>query len=165
MLPQVDLPELILDVLGWQPGFLNAFTAASGGTTRLADLNITITAALCAHALNVGLAPIIDDASPALSRARLSHVDQNFLRPDTYAAANRVLIEAQAGIELAQAWGGGLVAAVDGMRFVVPVRSVDARPNPRYFGRRRGATWLNTISDQGVGPVGCCPVLLGTRCI
>ena len=32
---------------------------------------------------------------------------------------------------------------VDGVRFVVPVRSIDARPNPRYFGRRRGVTLLN----------------------
>jgi len=160
MLPTVDLPELILDVLGWQPGFLDAFRAASGGTTRLGDLNVTVTAALCAHALNVGFAPIIDEGSPALSRARLSHVDQNYLRPDTYAAANKVLIEAQADVDQAQRWGGGLVAAVDGMRFVVPVRSVDARPNPRYFGRRRGATWLNMISDQGVGLAG--RVLSGT---
>jgi TnpA family transposase len=31
------------------------------------------------------------------------------------------------------------------------VPSVYARPNPKYFGRRRGATWLNLISDQSVG--------------
>jgi Tn3 transposase DDE domain len=160
MLPRVDLPELILEVASWQPGFLDAFTAASGGNTRLSELNITVTAALCAHALNIGFTPLLDEASAALTRARVSHVDQNYLRPDTYSTANRVLIDAQAGIELAQVWGGGLVAAVDGMRFVVPVRAVDARPNPRYFGRRRGATWLNMISDQGVGLAG--RVLSGT---
>ena len=46
------------------------------------------------------------------------------------------------------------------MRFVVPVRSIHARPNSKYFGRRRGATWLNMISDQGVGLAG--RVLSGT---
>ena len=132
MLPAVDLPELILDVLGWQPGFLDAFRAASGGTTRLADLNVTVAAALCAHALNVGFAPIIDEGSAALSRARLSHVDQNYLRPDTYAAANKVLIEAQAGVELAQTWGGGLVAA--------------AQPQQRTHGRTR------RLRPRGCGP-------------
>jgi len=30
MLPRVDLPELVLEVMGWHPGFLAAFTAASG---------------------------------------------------------------------------------------------------------------------------------------
>jgi TnpA family transposase len=61
------------------------------------------------------------------------------------------LIEHQASIGLASAWGGGLVASVDGMRFVVPVPSVYARPNPKYFGRRGGATWLNMINDQAAG--------------
>jgi hypothetical protein len=37
------------------------------------------------------------------------------------------------------------------MRFVVPVTSVYARPNPKYFGRRGGATWLNMINDQAAG--------------
>lgn len=153
MLPRVDLPELILEVMAWQPGFLAAFTAASGGTSRLGDLPVSITAALCAHALNIGYSPVVAD-TPALTRDRLSHVDQNYLHPENYAAANAALIDAQGDLELAQAWGGGLVAAVDGMRFVVPVRTVDARPNPKYFGRRRGATWLNAVTDQAVGIAG-----------
>ena len=153
MLPQVDVGELILEVMSWQPGFVEAFTAVSGGQTRLGDLHVTIAAALTAHALNVGYAPVISSTA-ALTRARISHVDQNYLRAETYAAANRPLIEAQADIGLAQTWGGGLVAAVDGIRFVVPVRSIDARPNPKYFGRRRGATWLNLLNDQAVGLAG-----------
>src|SRR5664280_2337810 len=52
---------------------------------------------------------------------------------------------------LAQCWGGGLVAAVDGMRFVVPIPAVFARPNRKFFGARRGMTWLNVINDQGIG--------------
>jgi len=90
----------------------------------------------------------------ALTRHRISHVDQNYLRAETYAAANAPLIAAQADIALAQAWGGGLLAAVDGVRFVVPVRSIDARPNPRYFGRRRGVTLLNLVNDQAGGLAG-----------
>jgi hypothetical protein len=153
MLPRVDLPELILEVMAWHPKFLAAFSAASGRQARLADLHVSITAALCAHALNIGYSPIIAD-TPALTRDRLSHVEQNYLRPENYAAANAVLIDAQAELGLAQAWGGGLVAAVDGMRFVVPVRTVQARPNPKYFGRGKGATWLNAITDQAVGTAG-----------
>jgi TnpA family transposase len=87
----------------------------------------------------------------ALTRARLSHVEQNYLRADTLRAANARLINAQAELGLAQLWGGGLVASVDGLRFVVPVRTVYAAHNPRYFGRRRGSTWLNAINDQVVG--------------
>jgi TnpA family transposase len=37
------------------------------------------------------------------------------------------------------------------MRFVVPVPSIYARSNRRYFGPKRGVTWLNMINDQAVG--------------
>ncbi len=47
--------------------------------------------------------------------------------------------------------GGGYVASVDGIRFVVPVRSVNAGPNPRYFGQGRRVTYLNYTSDQFSG--------------
>lgn len=153
MLPRVDLPELILEVISWRPGFLAAFTAASGGQTRLADLDISIAAGLCKHALNVDYRPIVAD-TPALSRDRLLHIDQYYFRPENYAAANTDLIEGQADSELAWTWGGGQVAAVDGMRFVVPVATVDARPNPKYFARRKGITWLNAVTDQRVGIAG-----------
>ena len=31
LLPRVDLPEVILEVMTWEPGFVAAFIAASGG--------------------------------------------------------------------------------------------------------------------------------------
>jgi TnpA family transposase len=153
MLPGVDLPEVILEVMAEYPAFARSFTAVSGATTRLKDLHISIAGLLTAHSLNVGLGPVLGDVD-ALTRDRLAHVDQHYLRPENYAAANAVLIDAQRAIGLAQVWGGGMVAAVDGMRFVVPVTTVDARPNPKYFARKRGVTWLNMISDQGVGLAG-----------
>ncbi|WP_326969038.1 Tn3 family transposase [Arthrobacter sp. CG_A4] len=153
MMPQADVGEQILEVMTWEPDFFKAFTAASGGQTRLDDLHVTIAAALTAQALNVGFTPVISGAQ-ALTRSRISHVDQNYLRAESYAAANAPLITGQAEVALAQTWGGGLVAAVDGIRFVVPIRSVDARPNPKYFGRGRGVTWLNMVNDQSVGLAG-----------
>jgi hypothetical protein len=162
MMPRVDIGELILEVMSWHPRFLQAFTALSGGESRLDNLNVSIAAALTAQALNIGYGPVISPGVEALTRDRISHVDQSYLhvdqsylRADTVAPANAPLIDAQADITLARDHlGGGLVAAVDGIRFVVPVRSIDARPNPKYFGRRRGATWLNLINDVGAGLAG-----------
>ncbi len=37
MLPRVSVPEVILEVMSWLPGFVNAFTSVSGGRTRLAE--------------------------------------------------------------------------------------------------------------------------------
>jgi TnpA family transposase len=151
MLPRIDLPELVLEVMSWHPSFVEAFTHTSGNEARVADLGLSVAAVLCAHAMNVGFVPVTTPGVEALTRDRLHHVDQNYLRFETMAAANVPLVEAQGEIELAQAWGGGLVASVDGLRFVVPVRTLYARPNPKYFGRKRGITWLNMINDQAAG--------------
>jgi TnpA family transposase len=47
-----------------------------------------------------------------------------------------------------------MVAGIDGMRFVVPIPSIYARPNRKYFGADRGVTYLNMISDQAIGLAG-----------
>ncbi len=154
MLPKVDIGELLLEVMSWQPRFVEAFTAASGGESRLGDLQVTIAAALTAHALNVGYTPVISPGVKALTRAGISHVDQNYLRAEDFAVANTPLVEAQPAIALARAWGGGLVAAVDGIRFIVPCAASTPDPTRSTSGRRRGATWLNLVNDQGIGLAG-----------
>ncbi|WP_045878758.1 Tn3 family transposase [Pseudofrankia sp. DC12] len=151
MLPRVELPEVILEVMAWEPSLAAAFTAVSGGRSRLEDLPTSIAACLAAHSLNVGYRPIAKKGIPALERSRLSHVFQNYFRPETLAPANAPLVGRQGGLDLARAWGGGLVAAVDGMRFVVPVPAAFARPNRKFFGSKRGMTWLNAMNDQGIG--------------
>ena len=151
MLPRVDLPEVILEVMSWAPELAEAFTPVSGGRSRLDDLPVSVAACLAAHAMNIGYRPVAKKGVPALERARLSHVFQNYVRPETLAAANAPLVARQAGLLLAQAWGGGLVAAVDGMRFVVPVPAAFALPNRKFFGSKRGMTWLNAINDHGMG--------------
>lgn len=151
MVPEIDLPELVLEVMSWVPGFTEAFTHASGNDARVADLGLSVAAVLCAHAMNVGFKPVTSPGMEALTRDRLHHVDQHYVRLETLTKANVALIEAQAEVPLAQMWGGGLLASVDGIRFVVPVRTIHARPNPKYFGRNRGITWLNMLNDQAAG--------------
>ncbi len=161
MMPRVDIGELILEVMGWHPRFSAAYTHVSGGGARIGDnLDVTLAAVLTAQALNVGWGPVVTPGAEALTRSRIGHVYQNYVRAENHARANAALITGQAGIATAELWGGGLVAAVDGTRFVVPVRSIDARPNPKYFGRKKGITLLNMINDQGVGLSGL--VLAGT---
>lgn len=150
MLPEVELPDLLMEVHEWT-SFLDTFTHASEQAARLADLEVSVAAVLIAEACNVGFRPVIDENISALTSARLSHVDQNYVRAETLRAANARLVTAQATIPLARRWGGGLVASVDGMRFIVPVASVNTSSNPRYFGRKKGLTWLNYLNDQIAG--------------
>ncbi len=149
-LPRVDLPELLLEIDA-RTGFAGAFTHASEAEARARDLTTTLCAVLLAEACNTGLEPLVRPDPPALRRSRLSWVRQNYLRAETLALANARLVAAQNGIDLARRWGGGDVASADGLRFVVPVRTIHAGPNPKYFGSERGVTYYNLVSDQFTG--------------
>jgi hypothetical protein len=93
MLPPVDLPEVLLEVMCWVPELAGAFTAVSGGRSRLEDLPTSIAACLAAHSMNVGYRPIAKKGVPALERSCLSHVFQNYFRPETLTGANAPLDE------------------------------------------------------------------------
>ena len=150
-IPRVDLPDLLLEVHA-KTGFAGEFDhVAEGGGARVKDLHKSVCAVLLAQACNVGLEPLADPSDPALTRSRLSWVQQNYVREETLAGANARLVDAQGAIPIVSAWGAGEVASVDGLRFVVPVRTVNAGPNPRYFGRGRGITYLNYVSNRSTG--------------
>jgi hypothetical protein len=121
MMPRVELPEVILEVMSWAPELAEAFTAVSGGRSRLEDLPTSVAACLAAHAMNIGYRPIAKKGVPALERARLSPRLPELRAAGDPGRRERPLAARQADLPLAQAWGGGLVATVDGMRFVVPV--------------------------------------------
>ncbi|MFI1258675.1 Tn3 family transposase [Streptomyces netropsis] len=150
MLPKIDLPDLLFEVHAWT-GFLDAFVHLGDGKTRMKDLTTSVVALLVSEACNIGMTPVINPNHEALTRARLVHVDQYYLRAETIGAANAALIEAQARVPIVQHWGKGLLASVDGLRFVVPVRTINAAPSPKYFAKKKGITWLNAINDQVIG--------------
>ncbi|EPM90638.1 Tn5045 transposase [Pseudomonas syringae pv. actinidiae ICMP 19068] len=149
-LPRVDLPEILLEVAG-RTGCMDAFTHLTERTARAGDLTTSLCAVLMAEACNPGPEPLVRQDTPALKRDRLMWVDQNYVRDDTLIACNALLVAAQNRIALAHTWGGGDVASADGMRFVVPVRTIHAAPNPKYFNLGRGVTWYNLLSDQRTG--------------
>ena len=150
LLPRVDLPELLLEIQA-RTGFANECTHISEGEARVAELPVSICAVLLAEACNIGLEPVVRSDHPALTRARLSWVQQNYIRAETLTRANACLVDAQSTIDLAQVWGGGDVASADGLRFVVPVRTLNAGPNRKYFNADRGVTYYNFTSDQFTG--------------
>jgi TnpA family transposase len=149
-LPRVDLPEILLEVAA-RVGFTEAFTHVTESTARATDLGLSLCAVLLSEACNTGFEPLVRHDMPALRRDRLSWASQNYVRDETLTAANARLVAAQNQIGLAHAWGGGEVASADGLRFVVPVRTVHAGPNPKYFGTGRGVTYYNLVSDQFTG--------------
>lgn len=150
LLPSIDLTELLLEIHA-HTGFADELTHISESNARAEDLTISVCAVLLAEACNIGLEPLIKDQIPALTRHRLNWVKQNYLRAETLVKANAKLVDYQSTLPLARTWGGGEVASADGMRFVTPIRTINAGPNRKYFGSSRGITWYNFISDQFSG--------------
>jgi TnpA family transposase len=147
LLPEVEIADLPLEVHGWT-GFLDEYTHISGTElTREEGLIETLSALLVSESCNVGLTPVADPAYPPLTRERLNWVGHNYLRSATHAAANARLVDYHTPLPLAQAWGGGEMASADGMRFVIPVSTINAAYNPRYFGRQRGSTLYSWMAD------------------
>ena len=149
-LPRVDLPEVLLEIAA-RTNFTSKFTHVSERESRASDIGVSICANLIAEACNTGPEPLIRNDLPPLRRSRLSWVNQNFIRNETLTEANACLVAEQNRIPLVHQWGGGEVASADGLRFVVPVRTLNAGPNPKYFGFERGVTYYNLLSNQFTG--------------
>jgi hypothetical protein len=148
-LPRVDLPEVLPEIHA-RTGFAHEFTHISASVRACADLPVSLCAA-ARGACNIGLEPVVRADVPALTRGRLSWVQQNYLRAETLSRANARLVDTQRTLALAQAWGGGEVASADGLRFVVPMRTIHAGPNRKYYNASRGVTYYNFTSDQFIG--------------
>lgn len=93
---------------------------------------------------------------------QVDHADREYCRPDNYAALSTLLLAMQDQIDLARQWGGGQLASVDGMNFVVPRTLFPARLSADGI---PGITWLTMISDQATQLTG--KVVTGTadRCL
>lgn len=150
LLPRVDLPEVLLEIHA-KTGFMDEFIHGSLENSRVTDLPISVCAVLIAQSCNIGLKPLVRADIPALTRNRLAWIEQNYLRAETLTRANARLVDAQRHIPLAQTWGGGEVASADGLRFVVPIQTLNSGANRKYFGRGRGITYYNFVSDQFTG--------------
>ena len=149
-IPKIDLPDVMLEA-ATRSGFAEAFTHVSERHARVDDFTTSLCGGLVAHACNIGFEPLVRTDQTALSRARLSWVSQNFIRPETIAAANARIVAAQNALPIAHIWGSGEVASADGIRFVAPSNAIHAGPNPKYFGAGRGITYYNLVFDHFTG--------------
>jgi TnpA family transposase len=150
LMPRAGIPDILLEVMR-RTGFAQAFTHLSDRPAQVEGFEISLCAVLVAQACNIGLEPLVREDHPALRQSRLGWVVQNFIRSETLAAANAMVVSAHAKLPVTQHWGDGQVASADGLRFLAPKTAIHAGPNPKYFGRGRGITWYNMLSDQYSG--------------
>lgn len=78
-MPRVDLPEILLEIAA-RTDFASKFTHVSERESRATEMITSLCAVLVSEACNIGLEPLVRNDVPALRRARLSWVNQNFIR-------------------------------------------------------------------------------------
>ena len=146
-LPEVDLSELLLEINA-RTKFAAQMVHGVAQTPHANGIELSVLAVLLAEACNIGLAAVSNERNPALTLSRLSWTKRHYVQSDTISHANVNLVEYHANLPITKRWGDGDVASADGIRFVVPIKTIDAGYNPKYFGTKRGITYYTLISDQ-----------------
>jgi Tn3 transposase DDE domain len=134
-LPDIDLPDLLLEVDQWT-GFSQQLTHANGGQPRTDNLLLHLHAAALAQGTNMGLSEMAHSAG--LPYGRLAWASTWYLREDTLKAALTALVNFPYRQPLAQQWGGGTLSSSDGQRFPVrgKVAACQGAPALLWRGRR-----------------------------
>jgi TnpA family transposase len=145
-LPELDLPELLIEVDGWT-AFTDHLTPLSGNRRRSADMPALLYAAILAQATNLGLTGMA--RASEFSYQQLEWAWEQLCREDTLTAASARLVDFHHGLPLAREWGAGRLSSSDGQRFAARGRGPGTAALPRYFGhRRRGLQIYSWTSDQ-----------------
>jgi len=145
-LPELDLPELLIEVDGWT-AFTDQLVPLSGNKRRSADMPGVLYAVILAQATNLGLTGMA--RASEFSYQQLEWAWEQLCREDTLTAASACLVDYHHGLPLAQEWGTGRLSSSDGQRFAARGRGPGTAALPRYFGhRRRGLQIYSWTSDQ-----------------
>lgn len=150
LMPIIDLPDLLMEV-NQHLALTQVFSIRGEQNKPRKDFDISLLATLLAEACNIGFSPVSKQNDPNLKYDRLVYMNHQYIRLDTLNAANHLIISAHAKLPLAQIWGSGDMASADGIRYMAPKRSLHTASNPKYFGRGRGITFYNFVSDHYIG--------------
>jgi TnpA family transposase/methylmalonyl-CoA mutase cobalamin-binding subunit len=146
MLPEVDIPELLIEVDGWT-GFSEHLTPLSGNQRRSADMPTLLYAVILGQATNLGLTGMA--RASEFSYQQLEWAWEQLCREDTLTAASARLVDYHHTLPLVQQWGTGRLSSSDGQRFATRGRGPGTAALPRYFGHRRhGMQIYSWTSDQ-----------------
>lgn len=144
-LPQIDLPELLIEVDNWVQ-FSKSFTHAGGSRSRKTDLLGSLYAGILAQSGNFGLTQMLRMTD--FSYQELLWTTNWYLRDETLRAATTKLVNFHYHLPLSQYLGEGTKSSSDGQRFPVSVKTTNATALPRYFGYGKGLTVYTWTSDQ-----------------
>ncbi len=118
--------------------FIAAFEHVLGRYVKQEADDRVISACLVAWGTNMGLGRMGEISD--LSYRTLLSASENFLRPETLAAANGVVSNAIAALPIFghYALGGRVHSSSDGQKFEAQRPTINARHSPKYFGLKKG---------------------------
>jgi TnpA family transposase len=158
MLPQITLPDLLLELDNWT-GFLRCFTHLTSGDAPVGEEKLILVAALMGMGMKLGLTKM-EQSCPYTYRQLSWSVDW-YIREETLLAALACLDNFVLSAPLSRSWGDGTTSSSDCMRMQVGVKAANAEYNSKYFGTGRGTNIYTHAADIWV-PFGK-PQVIGTN--
>jgi len=158
MLPQITLPDLLLELDNWT-GFLRPLTHLTSGDAPVGDEKLVLVATLMGMGMNLGLTKM-EQSCPYTYRQLSWSVDWH-IREETLLASLACLDNFVLSAPLSRAWGDGTTSSSDGMRMSVGVKAANAEHNAKYFGVGRGTNIYVHAADIWM-PFGK-PQVIGTN--
>jgi TnpA family transposase len=146
MLPRVDLPDLLLEVMRGT-GFLDHFTHLQTGTPLDGAAALPLLAAIMGNGLNLSLRQL-ENAS-AFSYRELAWTLDWFVREETLRAALVELDNAVLRHPFSRSWSTGTRSSSDGLRVQLGVQAANADYNSAYLHHERGVSIYMHSADAG----------------
>lgn len=146
MLPQIKLPDLLLEISSWT-GFDRHFIHASTNQPVKGKEQPVTMAALMAMGTNIGLLKMAE-STPGISYHQMANTAQWRMYDDAMKRAQACLVNYQHKQHLPLFWGDGTTSSSDGMRVQIGVSALNSEYNPHYSGTKKGATMYRFTSDR-----------------
>ncbi|MEC5292804.1 MULTISPECIES: Tn3 family transposase [unclassified Aurantimonas] len=144
LVPRVRITCLLAEVHRWT-NFLDSFTHYRTGET--AGDEAALMAAILADATNAGAERMAESSRGVTIHQMMLMVDRH-LRPETYATATAVLVDAQQAHPFAAIWGDGHVSSSDGQFFPAGGRGEASLDYNAKYGKRPGASLYGFLSNR-----------------
>lgn len=146
MLPKVELPQVVLDVL-IRTGAIAAFTTRNGNPSPYPEFELSVAAVMVAYGCNIGLEAVANEEKDALKLDRLTSISREYFRPDVIEACTILMLGAENDALSTLQLDGERLASVDGHGFVIPT------PQPGLLIAPEGnseVTWLTMLTEQAI---------------
>lgn len=146
-LPDIDI-QAVIQFVHQQTGMLDCFEPVQPRYARQKRDDASLIAALVAWGTNMGLGRMGNISD--ISFNRLSTISDNYLRLETFHAANDVVSDAIAALPIFQSYNiaDSVHSSSDGQKFETRIHTINARHSSKYFGLNKGIVAYTLVANH-----------------